>query len=285
MATNRAQARLAIRELLKEFYDQDTVATGGISSSALTLPVNNPTRYKIGSMIQVESEYMKVEAIDTNASTVTVQRGYLGSTAAAHLINAIILITPEVTDRMLNYAINDAISNTYANRDLGDMGIWINVVDTSLVTSISTREYTIPAGFATDSFIIEILDESGHYQTHKDWHISGTKIVFHSDFDTAGLTIRIDGMGYQSRLADDSTNFTLSDDQVEFIKWAAALNIIEMRLGPRIKATAYSAAVNDRAGQPNDMILIVSHFKKRMNEVRSREARPMKSGYLTRTKR
>lgn len=283
--TTRADVRLAVREELKEFYDIDTIDTGGISSSALTLPVVTPTRYKIGDVLQVESELMKVEAIDTEDSSVTVQRAFRGSTAAAHIAGVSIYIIPEITDRMLNYAINAGIADTYANRDRGDMGIWFNVIDTTLTTSISTREYTIPSGMATDHMIIEIQDESGNYQVNKEWRISGTKIVFNSDFDSAGKTIRVSGMGYQSQLTSDATTITLSDEQIEFVKCRAVLNLLEMRLGPRIKATEYSAAVNDRAGQPNEMALIVRYMRDRAESIKARESKPMKSTYMSRPKR
>lgn len=285
MAINRADLRLAVREILREFYDLDTIATGGISSSAVTLPVTTVTRYKIGDVLQIGSEFMKVEAIDQDNSQLTVQRAFRGSTAAAHLAAVQIYIVPEVTDRMLNYAINFGIANTFANRELGDMGIWFDVVDTSLTTLITTREYTIPTGFATTHFIIEVQDGNGNYLPNNAWHISGTKIVFHADFPVAGYIIRITGMGYQPQLSDDTTNFTLADEQVEVVKIDAALHILEMRLGPRIKATEYSASVNDRAGQPNDMVVVLGHLKNRFASIRARESKPMKSTYLERPRR
>lgn len=283
--TNRADVRLACREELKEFYDLDAVDTGGITSSALTLPVVTVGRYKIGDVLQIGSELMKVEAIDSDNSQLTVQRAFRGSTAAAHSAAAVIYIIPEVTDRMLNYAINAAIADTFASLSTGEAGIWFDVQDTTLTTSISTREYTLPAGFATTHLIIEIQDNNGNYLVAKDWKISGSKIVFGYDFTTAGKTIRLNGMGYQSQLTDDTTSFSLSDEQIEFVKCRAVLNILEMRLGPRIKATEYSAAVNDRAGQPNDMYLIAKYMRDRADTIKQRESRPTKSGYLSRPHR
>lgn len=286
MAINRADLRLAIREILKEFFDNDTIAVGGITSSATTLPVTTIARYKIGDVLQVESELMKVEGLDSTVTpaTLTVQRGFRGSTAAAHIAAVAIRITPEVTDRMLNYAINTAIADTYSNPDRGDMGIWYEVVDTTLTTSSSTREYTLPSGLATTHFIVEIRDGSGNYQITRDYRVSGTKLVFGGDL-IAGYTIRISGMAYQAQLSDDTTTLTLSDEQSEFIKYSGALAILEMRLGPRIKATEYSAAVNDRAGQPNDMVLVIGHFRNKQDLIKRRESKPMKSHYSARPKR
>jgi hypothetical protein len=282
---DRTELRLQIREELREFYDVDTVATGGIDGSSVTLPVNNVSRYRLNDILQIESEQMKVEAFDSDAETVTVVRGFRLSTAAAHIAGTSIAIIGEITDRAINYAINSAIAETYANRDRGDMGMWYNVVDTTLSTSITTREYTIPSGFANTHFVIEVQDGDGNYHVVNNWRISGVSIVFNQDFSEAGMTIRISGMGYQSLLSDDTTDLTLADEQAEFIVAHAAYRIIETRLGPRIKATEYSAAVNDRAGQPLEMIQFVRHLRDRAEGIKARESRPMKSGYMSRPAR
>jgi hypothetical protein len=282
---DRSELRLQIREELREFYDTDTVGTGGIDSSATTLPVNSIDRYKPGDTLQVESEQMRVVTFDSTALTLTVVRNTKLTSAAAHIAGTAISIISELTDRQINYAINSAIAETYANRDRGDMGIWYNVVDTTLTTSISTREYTIPAGFANTHFIVEVRDGDGNYHIVNNWRISGVSIVFNQDFDEAGQTIRISGMGYQSLLSDDTTDLTLADEQAEFIVAHAAYRLIETRLGPRIKATEYSASVNDRAGQPLEMIQLVRHLRDRAEGIKARESRPMKSGYMSRPAR
>lgn len=71
----------------------DTIQdAGGLDNSTLTITVNDAdgvnaryqTRFEVGMILQIESEYLKVVAVDTAANTVTALRGQLGSTAAAH---------------------------------------------------------------------------------------------------------------------------------------------------------------------------------------------------------
>lgn len=278
MALTRANLRLAIREALKSFYDVDTVGSGGIDISSVLLPVTNVNLYKIGDTLQIESELMKVQSIDENNEQLTVARAFNLSSASAHAALTEIKIIPELTDRMIDYAINSGISETYPT-------IWFNVLDTSLTTNTTTRQYAIPANFGNTNFIIEVEDENGNFQLNRDWFVSGQYIVFMKDFSENGLTIRIQGMGYQTFLSDDSTTLNLADEQAEFIKAAAIYELMEMRLGPRLKATEYAASVNDRAGQPNEMITMIQHYRNKMQRLKEREGRPLKSGFLSRPRR
>ena len=285
MSRNRAQVRTRIREELKEFFLLDTVGSGGIDASSTTLPVTTASRYKVGDVLQIESEQMEVIAVDVENGQVTVVRGFKETTAASHSAAVSIKILDEVSDRMLNQAIDVAIADTFVNRADGDAGIWYEVTDTTLTTDTDEREYTIPSGITFVS-MIEVEDDNGNFQIVTRYRIVGTKIVFTADFGSAGDTIRVTGMGYQDQLTDDSTNFTLSDETVDrFIVPHAALGILEMRLGPRLKATEYAASVNDRAGQPNEMVFAMQHLRRRVMQAKTNESRPMRSGFMLRMTR
>lgn len=279
MSLNRSQVRIKVRDVLKDFYELDTIGVGGIDSSSASLPVTTVTLYKIGQVLQIDSELLIVREVDQENEELTVGRGHNASTAASHSAGAEIRIINEVTDRMLNDAIDRAVDDTYHDIEGGTAGIWFNVTNESLTTDIDTREYDVPSGLAFIS-MIEIEDDNGNHQITSRWRLVGSKIVFTADFANAGRTIRISGMGYQLHLADDSTNFTLTDEIVNsFIVYSAALHILEMRLGPRIKATEYAASVNDRAGQPIEMLQIISGWRNRVASIKRRESKPMRSGY------
>ncbi len=279
MTLNRAQLRTKIRELIRDFYDTDTVATGGISSSSEELPVTNVARYNAGDLIVIESEHMIVRSIDSSVSPaiVSVTRGAQLSTPAAHLAAVAILIRPEFTDRALNQAIDSAIKDSYP-------GIWLEVVDETLSTSTTAREYTIPNGF---TFVrrIQVANAEGYFFENKDWDLIGTKIQFGNSFGAGGLPIRVIGQTYQSLLVDDSTNLTLSDEQADFIIYKGALLTLEMRLGPRLKATEYSASVNDRAGQPLELLQMFRYLVNETERIKLRETKTQMGGYTMKMRR
>jgi hypothetical protein len=69
-----------------------TVGTGGISSSATTLPLSSATPIEAGMTLLIGTEQLFVTATDTTPTpdTATVVRGVNGTTAAAHLIGDVI---------------------------------------------------------------------------------------------------------------------------------------------------------------------------------------------------
>lgn len=53
-------------------------------------PFGFTPRFSIGQLIQLDSEWLQISAVDTTLNTLTVKRGVQGSTAAAHLQNAVV---------------------------------------------------------------------------------------------------------------------------------------------------------------------------------------------------
>jgi hypothetical protein len=71
----------------------DTVQDNPLSSSATSLTVNDADgadaeneapRFQVGQLLRIESEYLRVLAVNTTTNVLTVQRGVNGTTAAAH---------------------------------------------------------------------------------------------------------------------------------------------------------------------------------------------------------
>lgn len=56
---------------------------GGLNNAVTTVTVADSAPFQIGDVIQVGSEYMLITALNTTANTLTVTRGYAGTTAAA----------------------------------------------------------------------------------------------------------------------------------------------------------------------------------------------------------
>lgn len=79
----------------------DTVQNNPLSSSATNLTVadadgtdaeNESPRFQVGQLIRIESEYLRVLAVNTTSNVLTVQRGVGGTTAAAHNQNTAIQV-------------------------------------------------------------------------------------------------------------------------------------------------------------------------------------------------
>jgi len=278
---NRADVRTAIREILRDFYDTDAVATGGIDSSSETLPVDNPTRYAVGQVIQVGSELMIVRSANSEDSELTVTRAAKESTAAAHIAAVVIKIFPEYFDRALNQAIDLAVGDTFSSKD---GGIWIETIDETLSSVLDQREYSIPAGLTTIDRI-QIQDTNNNYQEDRNWDLIGTKIQFMKELQDAGKTIRLVGTAHQALIADDTTEYSLGDEQMQYIWYDGAWHALQQRFAHRIRATEYSASVNDRAGQPFDLINMANNLRKTVEQIRNREFKGRMPYYSQRIRR
>lgn len=79
----------------------DIVQNNPLSANATSLMVSDADgadgdgetpRFQIGHLIRIESEYLRVLAVNTTSNTLTVQRGVNGSTAASHVQNTTIQV-------------------------------------------------------------------------------------------------------------------------------------------------------------------------------------------------
>ncbi len=64
-----------------------------------------------GSIIEIDSELMRVTHIDTTTRSLIVQRGVLGTSVASHTAAAIISVAPEISRDAMFKAVSDAIVN------------------------------------------------------------------------------------------------------------------------------------------------------------------------------
>ena len=261
---NRSNLRDNIRKILKQHFTKDTLAAT-INATVTEIQINIPDLYSVGDILGLASDDATAEELvqvvgkpATTSDTgdkLTISRSMAGSTAKTHASGNVVRVYPEFSEADLNLAINYGINDTFVKHTEGGHGIWIEVQDTTLTTSIA-REYTVPSGitFLTQ---IEIADANNNYQVSRRWRISGAKIVFHGAFPATGKTIRVNGVGYQAQLTDDATSLTINDEALEFVEFTAAWRLLEWRLPERLRATIYSAAVNERAGQPIEIMNMI----------------------------
>jgi hypothetical protein len=90
----------------------DTVQNNPLSAGATTITVadadgadaeNETPRFQVGHLLRIDSEYIRVLAVNTAANVLTVQRGAAGTTAASHTQNtAIHTYQPPLDAQMLH---------------------------------------------------------------------------------------------------------------------------------------------------------------------------------------
>lgn len=89
-----------------------TLGAAIATTTATTFTATSGTPFSGGQIIKIDSEYMLVVSVSTN--TVTVERGWNGSTAATHLINANVYVWRWQGE--INRACRDIVLSAYNNR-------------------------------------------------------------------------------------------------------------------------------------------------------------------------
>jgi hypothetical protein len=133
--------------------DEHNVLSATITSGATTfIPTYALGGIQKNKIVAMELELMLVINVDATTSTVTVVRGYLGSTAASHASGTLITVSPVVSDYQIFQALNE---------DLDDLSSPLNgLFKISTVGpftyNISTRGYDLAAD------VIDIVDVRYH---------------------------------------------------------------------------------------------------------------------------
>jgi len=81
------------------------------SATGTALQVTSAANVPVG-LVEIDSELMLVQAVDKDANTLTVIRGYR-TTAASHAAGALITVSPPWPRQQVITAINDAITSAY----------------------------------------------------------------------------------------------------------------------------------------------------------------------------
>lgn len=112
---------------------------GGFNSTALSFSVANAETIGRG-VLEVDDELIWADAANSTSGAITVPpygRGYLGTTAATHAVNAKVTINPVFTRQDVKTAINDTIQAVYPQL--------FGVASTEFTFSAAVTTYPLPA--------------------------------------------------------------------------------------------------------------------------------------------
>lgn len=173
--------------------DRTTHLTAAITSTSLTLQLGSVTNIGKG-VIEIDDELIWIDSYDRISNTATVApygRGFNGTTAAAHAINARVTVAPTFPRYQVKKAINESIQAVYPSLfALGTTSFSYNSVintyelpeEVSTVQYVSwqtlgpTKEWKPVKGWRHDS-----------YSAHTVWDSPNTVTIY--DAIPAGRTI------------------------------------------------------------------------------------------------
>jgi len=201
MSVTAVQLYQRTRRYLRDYRDYDSLTAAFSDTTGTTMTVADTTVYAVRWPVEVDQETMQIRSI-TNATTMVVERGAYGSTAATHSSGAPVLIRPAFYGVEILDALNEGIQACYPL-------IYKRVIDTSVTITANAWEYTIPSMPGTyngDTIQIPRIGEVEMlepgivpYFPTMAWSLrrgveGGHKIKFF-DLETTGAKVRINGYG------------------------------------------------------------------------------------------
>ncbi len=205
--------------------DRSTYLTAAVTT--LTSPSSSPTILSLGStdsvgkgIIEVDEELMWITSFDRVSNTATIApygRGYLGTTAATHAVDAKVTISPIFPRYVVKRAINDTI------RAMGTQLLIIGQTTFVFNPSVTTYELTDSNGSPLNIENIltmswQDIGPSQEWINVRRWTFdskaaegtwgSGAQTVTIGDYITAGRTVKVNYVTQPQVLSNTSDVFT-----------------------------------------------------------------------------
>lgn len=96
------------RQLLSGLVEQRNKTNGSLTATGTTVTMlYDLTGIREGAVLEIDSELMYVWAVETGAKTVTVERGFNGTTATTHASGTVTIVNPRFPRHQILEAIND----------------------------------------------------------------------------------------------------------------------------------------------------------------------------------
>jgi hypothetical protein len=183
-----------LRQLLSGTVELRNRLTTTLNSSATSVVVDFSVEgLRAGQVCEIDSELMYIWASDSSTKTLTVQRGFNGTTAAAHTSGAIVTVNPRFPRAQVLEEINNEIT------DLSSPSNGLFKVETLNITYNGSDKMVNLTGATS---VIDILNVSVRYLTD-DYPIARkVKIVrdLPTDDFASGFALRFDQAVMPGRL-------------------------------------------------------------------------------------
>jgi hypothetical protein len=150
MSTAGALITRASRHLLSGTVEERNKLAAALDSSATSLTLTYDVGgFRTGSVLECESELMYVWESESTTKTLTVERGYAGTTAAAHSSSTVVTLNPRFPRAMMFDALN---------AELDDLSSTMNGLFRVIATSISYNGSDRQLNVTSATSIIELME-------------------------------------------------------------------------------------------------------------------------------
>lgn len=191
--------------------DQVTYLTADITSGALTMTVGDTSALGQG-IAEIGDELVYIQAVDSSSGTVTLMpfgRGYRSTTAAAHLANSIVTMSPQWPRQTVKREINRAITSVYPT-------LYAVQEAPAFLTDGFTYQFDLPTAATRVVDVRYLFDTFDGWQRAIRWEqenlapagFLNSAYVSIQDRIPAGATVQVLYATRPTILANDSDDFT-----------------------------------------------------------------------------
>lgn len=232
-----------VRRSLADWPEQDAL-TGITSNVSATIPVNERGNFKLGQVLVIDQEALRVSTAPSasGAGTVAVQRAFRGTTAATHASAAGVLINPFWTPQDILDGLNE-----------GQQALWPyffkrGFSGTTTVTLTGQADYAAPSPFTGPGRItsLDILSGGGandEWRRFRQFRIfrgsSGATIHFEGAAPATGTIFRVRGLVpfTTDLVAGGSTDTEMPDMAIPALLMYARAYCLSMKENARLDST------------------------------------------------
>jgi hypothetical protein len=267
---------------------QFTYLTSSIGTTDTSLSVFDATQVSRG-QIEVDGlELMLVKSVNSSTNTITLDpfgRGWAGTTAASHALNARIENNPIWPTIRITEAINDTIRSVYPQ---------LFAVATTSITKISVvYEYQLPADCEeVISVQNQLIGPSKVWPFCRSWRFVGqanttdfpnAKALFIADDIVPGRIIWVTYRKEPSELVNLTDDFAtvtgLPATSQDVIVWGACARLTVQLEGPRLALAAVEASERSQYVQPGSASRVASYFDQKYEIRLEQEAAKLRDRY------
>lgn len=248
--------------------EEKTWLTSSVDDVGLTFKVHDP-KFISGGMCEIDNELVWVSTVNNSSGDVTLApfgRGYQGSTAVLHDVNACIINSPKFPKRQAAQALNDTIRAVYPD---------LHVLANYEFPSVAARTtYELPAD--TDlvhGVTYETIGPTRRWasvyryrfnpQSDPDRFPTGKSIDIYIEPDP-GQTVRVTYLKPPSAFVDNTTEFAdatgLNATSEDLIVYGACFRLVGLLEAPRLQISSIEQQLRAQQVQPGATQSAARHF-------------------------
>jgi hypothetical protein len=269
--------------------EQYTYVTSTVGATDTTISVNDASQVSRG-LIEVDSELMNVQSFNVQTNTITIfpfGRGYYGSTAATHAINASVINNAKFPKIRVQESINDIINEVYPT---------LFAVSTSEFPK-NAVQYNYPLPATVDDVLqvnYQVIGPSLTWPSMRRWRFDpnaspGTfatgKSVNLQEEVTPGRLIRVTCVAQPQQLVNDTDGFAavsgLPETAKDAVVYGAAAKLMVAYDAARLQMDSVESAERAALTQPTSAANTSKYFMAIYQERLDLEGKKLRDRYPT----